>query len=158
MKRMVVLVIFVGVTAVAHGQSALELLNIANEAPSIDDMKSAPAGKGETIIKTGPCGEVWVTSEQTNGSTMIRTTYQRQRPVVIAFCWLDEIRSRFNTAQRNAEGTEKEQTVIGFIRTAQLTAVSDPKSYYNRLKDIYCSNGGTFFMDLTNAVRECPTK
>lgn len=158
MRRVMIPLIFALVTAAVHAQSALELLNIGNEVPSVEDLNSAPIGKGERILKSGPCGEVWVSSSQADGGTLIRTTYQRQRPVVIAFCWLDEIRSRFNTAQRNAEGTEKEQTVVGFIRTAQLSAVSDPKSYYNRLKDIYCGNGGTFFMDLTNEVRECATK
>jgi hypothetical protein len=78
--------------------------------------------------------------------------------VVIAFCWLDEIRARFNTAQSNARGTQKEETTLAFIRTVQLEAVSNPKSYYNRMKDTYCLNGGTFFMDLTNAVRECTAK
>jgi hypothetical protein len=122
--------------------------------PSLADLNSPPIVKGEKISKEGPCGETWVLKENVDRTVNIRKTYQGERPVVIAFCWLDEIRSRFNLAEKDANA-EKLQTLVTFIRTTQLELTSDPTSYYNRIKTVYCSNGGTFFIDLTNRVREC---
>ena len=158
MKQVLVGFLTLFLTTLVHAQSALDLPNLEVEVPSLEDMNSPPVTKGEKIVESGTCGQVVVTSQQSDGKAFIRTTYQKQRPVVIAFCWLDEIRARFNTAQSNARGTQKEETTLAFIRTVQLEAVSNPKSYYNRMKDTYCLNGGTFFMDLTNAVRECTAK
>jgi hypothetical protein len=158
MRQSLIALLVALVAMQAQAQSALELLNIGLEVPSLEEMNSAPVAKGEKIVKGGLCGEIWVSSPQADGGALIRSTYQKQRPAVIAFCWLDEIRSQFNAAQRRAEGTGSQESVTAFVRTAQLEAVSDPKSYYNRVKNIYCANGGTFFMDLTNEVRECPAK
>ncbi len=158
MERRTILILFALVTTLLSGQekstSALELFNLGTSVPSLEDLHSPPVAKGEKVGAQGACGEVWVLSEKSDRTVSARKTYQGERPVVIAFCWLDEIRSKFNLAEKDAE-TEKLDRLVTFIRTVQLELTSDPTSYYNRMRTVYCENGGTFYMDLTNQVREC---
>jgi len=159
MERQITLILFTLVATLLSSQekptTALELVNLGNFVPSLEDLHSPPIAEGERIERQGPCGEVWVLSGKSDRTVSIRKTYQGERPVVIAFCWLDEIRSKFNLAEKDADA-DKLDKLVTFIRTAQLELTSDPASYYNRMKAVYCESGGTFFMDLTNQVRECP--
>jgi hypothetical protein len=147
----VVLALLSHASAQQKRSDPLQLMNLWMSVPSDDDIKSAPIAKGENILQNGPCGETFVYSKKGDGSTSVRVTNNGQRFVIVAFCWLDEVRSRFNAEEKEADGPD----TVAFIRTLELELTSDPKSYYNRLKNTYCGDGGTFFMDLTNQVREC---
>jgi len=155
MKPLIVIVLlaFGGVANAQSVDDALDLINLGNLVPKLEDLNSPPIAKGEKVGPQSTCGGVWLVKDNPDGKTgSLRFSYQGQRPVVVAFCWLDAIRSRFNEALKQANHDDSK---LAFIRTLQLSNVTEPDSYYNRMKDAYCNNGGTFFIDLTNEVREC---